>query len=92
MARWECAIQEVRRHVIREEYDRQRKDGVSCTTELDAVMASSWAVRSAVADGRCCSNTITAAARRQCDKLEETVAAGEHSGGRWRVRTSDGNG
>ncbi|CAD6257566.1 unnamed protein product [Miscanthus lutarioriparius] len=74
VAQWECALQEVQRHV-RAEYDRRRKDGVPCMAELDAAMAAGRAVRCAVAGGRrCYPETVAAAARRRCDELEETVA------------------
>jgi hypothetical protein len=76
VAQWECALLEVQRHV-REEYDRRRKDGVPCMAELDAAMAAWRAVRCAVAGGRCCPETVAAAARRRCDELEETVAVFE---------------
>ncbi|KAL6660776.1 hypothetical protein ACP70R_001811 [Stipagrostis hirtigluma subsp. patula] len=76
VAQWECALQEVQRHV-REEYDRRRKDGVPCMAELDAAAAAGRAVRCAVAGGRACPVTVAAAARRRCDELEEAVAAFE---------------
>jgi hypothetical protein len=74
MAQWECAFQEVQRHV-REEYDRRRKDGVPCMSELDGAVAAARAVKCAVAGGRRCPETVMAAASRRCDELEETVAA-----------------
>ncbi|KAG0529356.1 hypothetical protein BDA96_05G091600 [Sorghum bicolor] len=76
-AQWECALQELQRHV-RDEYDRRRKDGVPCLAELDAAMAAGRAVKCAVAGGRrCCPETVAAAAWRRCDELEETVAVFE---------------
>jgi hypothetical protein len=80
-AQWECALQDVQRHV-REEYDRRRKEGVPCMAELDAAAAASRAVRCAVASGRGrCPETIVAEARRRCDELEDTVAAFEEKVG-----------
>ncbi|KAJ1275221.1 hypothetical protein BS78_05G119900 [Paspalum vaginatum] len=90
VAHWECALQEVQRHV-REEYERRRKEGVPCMAELDAAAAASRAVRCAVAGGRRCPETVADAARRRCDELEDTVAAleekvGELHGALIRVR------
>ncbi|CAL4981728.1 unnamed protein product [Urochloa decumbens] len=79
-AQWECELQEVQRHV-REEYERRRKEGVPCMAELDAMAAAARTVRCAVAGGRRCPETVMAAARRQCDVMEETVAAFEEKVG-----------
>ncbi|CAD6257564.1 unnamed protein product [Miscanthus lutarioriparius] len=80
-AQWECALQDVQRHV-REEYDRRRKEGVPCMAELDAAAAAGRAVRCAVGSGRArCPETIVAEARRRCDELEGTVAAFEEKVG-----------
>jgi len=81
-AQWECALQDVQRHV-REEYDLRRKEGVPCMAELDATAAASRAVRCAVASGRGrrCPETIVAEARRRCHELEDTVAAFEEKVG-----------
>lgn len=73
VAQWECALQEVQRHV-REEYDRRRKDAVPCMAELDAAMAAVRAVRGTLAGGPRCEETVAAAARRRCHELDETVA------------------
>nr|TKW00066.1 hypothetical protein SEVIR_8G084400v2 [Setaria viridis] len=80
VAKWECALQEVQRHV-REEYDRRRKDGVPCMSELDAAAAAVRAAKCAVAGGRRCPETVMEAASRRCDELEETVAAFEEKVG-----------
>lgn len=77
VAQWECALQDLQRHV-REEYDRRRKEGVPCMDELDAAVAASRAVRCAVAGAsgrRRCPETMVAEATRRCDELEGTVAA-----------------
>ncbi|RCV37687.1 hypothetical protein SETIT_8G082800v2 [Setaria italica] len=84
VAKWECALQEVQRHV-REEYDRRRKDGVPCMSELDAAAAAVRAAKCAVAGGRRCPETVMEAASRRCDELEETVAAFEKVGELQRV-------
>ena len=81
---WECALQDVHRHV-REEYDRRRKEGVPCMAELDAAAAASRAARCAVASGRGrCPETVVAEARRRCDELDGTVAAFEEKVGELR--------
>ncbi|RLM58140.1 uncharacterized protein C2845_PM18G03730 [Panicum miliaceum] len=79
-AQWECALQEVQKHV-REEYDRRRKEGLPCMAELDAAAAAGRAVRCAVAGGQRCPETVAAAARRRCDELEDAVAEFEEKVG-----------
>ncbi|GJN06625.1 hypothetical protein PR202_ga24374 [Eleusine coracana subsp. coracana] len=74
MAQWQRTLQEVQRRV-REDYDRRRKDGVPCMTELEAAAAAARAVKCSVAGGRGCSETAAiAVAKARCDELEQTVA------------------
>lgn len=80
-APWECALQEVQKHV-KEEYERRRKEGVPCMAELEAAAAAGRAVQRAVAAaGLHCPETASAGARRRCDELEETVFALEEKVG-----------
>ncbi|GJN27978.1 hypothetical protein PR202_gb16050 [Eleusine coracana subsp. coracana] len=60
MAQWQRTLQEVQRRV-REDYDRRRKDGVPCMTELEAAAATARVVKCSVAGGRECSEAAAIA-------------------------------
>ncbi|KAF7048024.1 hypothetical protein CFC21_056847 [Triticum aestivum] len=76
---WECALQEVQKHV-KDEYERRRKEGVPCMAELDAAAADGRTVKSALTTGgRHLSETAVAAAKRRCDELEDKVSVLEES-------------
>uniref|UniRef100_R7W2J3 Uncharacterized protein n=1 Tax=Aegilops tauschii TaxID=37682 RepID=R7W2J3_AEGTA len=76
---WECALQEVQKHV-KDEYERRRKEGVPCMAELDAAAADGRTVKSALTTGgRHLSETAVAAAKRRCDELEDKVSVLEET-------------